>query len=484
MSVGGKQTFLTAYMNYTKIKSANSKGMGSFDSKVDMDHTSSSAAHEVKSGCQQTTKEQDHKFHNYAKLLTSPQSQDQKCKAWLVDTESTVPKISVKSLVVSDKNMDMKAKTAKGPINDSVHRSPVQNKTAPVQEKSPRVKPSRLSLDELQSSPSQNLRQRLNKDVSNSRSKKARSRRGIRFSNSEIKEVRRDPRLRKRKQPEKTSDLDSDSEVSFKPKRRRIDNIGTKRKPPLRQGSKHENSIKGLRLTIAEKRASKRKEKQAKLNTRRKLDSPSRHTRGHGSPRSSARKRDSPRSLIRERDSSRSSTKAQDSPRSAIRGQDSPRSSIRGQESPRSLTRTVADKTLKSLHENFASNGLRRDLRKRLTSPLKKKRRLNSPLKDKNSENIRERKRRKLTSQIIRGRRNPRRNENSVKTKQRITHLQKIDRLSPTRTSPRAKLKQASCHESPSSHKKSTVSSSLQAGKYGKCSKITNMFLFVLNDGQ
>ena len=439
MSGGGKQTFLTAYMNYTKIKSANSKGMGSFDSKVDMDHTSSPAVHEVKSGFQQTTKEQDHKFHNYAKLLKSPQSQDQKCKAWLVDNESTVPKISVKSLVVSDKNMDVKAKTAKGPINESVHRSPVHNKTAPVPEKSPRVQPSRLSLDELQSSPSQNLRQRLNKeDASHSCSKKARSRRGIRFSNSDIKEVRRDPRLRKRKQPEKTSDLDSDSEVSFKPKRRRIEKMCTKRMPPSRQGSKHENSIKGLRQTIAEKRASKRKEKQAKLNTLRKLDSPSRHTRGHDSPRSSARKRDSPRS------------------------------SIRGQESPRSLTRTVADKTLKSLHENFASNGLRRDLRKRLTSPLKKKRRLNSPLKDKNSENIRERKRRKLTSQIIRGRRNPRRNENSVKTKQRVSHLQKIDRLSPTRTSPRAKLKQASCYESPSSHKKSTVSSSPQAGTCGK----------------
>ena len=402
-------TFLN--QNYTSIKSSvASKSMGSIDSKIIMDGPRSSPMPcEVESSYFETELEPCDKFPSLGKCLNSPQSKSQKCKAWLVD--SAIQNAGVKKFSSPEKNSDLKRK--------SPNRSPLQKNLALVHGNSPKSKSSPATLNALESSPSQNLRQRVKKDISRSTYRKSKLVKGIRFHDSENNEVRRNLRLRKRKQPEKEVDSDSDSEISFKPKRRKINNnIAYKMVPLKTRGRKDRKEIKGLRRSIAEKRASKRNENQTKLNNELKqLDSLSEWRKPSRIQRK--RKRES--------------------------------------DSPRSSPRTKADKAITSSfwEENFENKKVKRDLRKRSDSPLKRK----------FSENMIERKRRKMKSGKIIRMHNMSENENVVATKHRDTTSKKVNSPIATRTSPRTKLDQKLCQEDSPSQQKSTLNSSL-TGKY------------------
>ena len=329
MSQKGEQTsFLSAFLSYAKVNTpVNVRSMGLLDSKISTDGmktgNSSPKSGDIKSKL--FKKESDlppEKLTALNTFINSPEKKQQRGKDWLVDfsletgikkspssksvkglkekqseehsninaTMSKSPaKIIVQAVDAADNKSPVKAN--KSPVKAS--KSPVKAKKSPVKAntelvvRSPKVRCNRLSLKDMKSSPSQNLRRRIQKvnlrqriqkdDDPKSESSDTKSRlvRKIKFQKDKNSEMRRKLRNRKRKLVDEPIESDTDSEISFKPKakRRKVNLADTYKMAPLScnsplqtRGRKLANAVRGLHKTITEKRELKKLQKEIKQN--------------------------------------------------------------------------------------------------------------------------------------------------------------------------------------------------------------------------
>lgn len=280
MSQRAEQTsFFSAFLNYAKVNtSVTSKSMGSLDSKIGADGMKSGNSCNSPRSCEikcrsfkKETELSSEKSTVIKKFLSSPEKKLQRENDWLIDFNLHVEKAGTKKQTCPKTVKELSEKESENQIGGTMSHSPAKHKvTAP--RKSPKHDCSSLSAKDLQSSPSQNLRQRIKKDSkSQNDSSKSKSVCGIQFNKDENSGVRRNLRPGKRKRQEEHVASDTDSEISFKPmpKRRRVNLTDTYKMAPLSplqtRGRKLAKAVKGLQKTITEKREFKKLEKQTRL---------------------------------------------------------------------------------------------------------------------------------------------------------------------------------------------------------------------------
>ena len=321
---GDQASFLSAFLNYAKVSTpVNVRSMGLLDSQKSTDGvktgSSSPKSGEIKSRL--FNKESDiptEKLTALNTFINSPEKKLQRGKDWLVDftleagnkkspcskgvkslKEKTSEKLStcsaniamnrspkikpLETLSVAVNKSPGRANKSPGRANKSpikANKSPVKHNKSPVKVstslivKSPKVRCKRLSLKDLESSPSQNLRHRIQKEDKPRSGTKSRLVREIEFQEDENSEMRQKLRKRKRKsEVEEPVESDSESEITFKPKakRRKLNLSDTYKMAPLScnsplqtRGRKLARAVRGLNKTITEKRDLKKREKETK----------------------------------------------------------------------------------------------------------------------------------------------------------------------------------------------------------------------------
>ena len=311
---GDQASFLSAFLNYAKVNTpVNVRSMGLLDPQISTDGvktgSSSPKSGEIKSRL--FKKESDlptEKLTALNTFINSPEKKMQRGKDWLVDfsleaenkkspcskgvknvKERSSEKLSHANIALnkSPKIKPLEALSVavnKSPVRANkspfkANKSPLKTNKSPLKVdmslivKSPKVKCKRLSLKDLESSPSQNLRHRIQKDKPRSE-RKSRMVREIEFQKDENSEMRQKLRKRKRKsEVEEPVESDSDSEVTFKPKakRRKLNLADTYKMAPLScdsplqtRGRKLASAVRGLNKAIREKRDLKKREKETK----------------------------------------------------------------------------------------------------------------------------------------------------------------------------------------------------------------------------
>ena len=318
---GDQASFLSAFLNYAKVNTpVNVRSMGLLDPQISTDGvktgSSSPKSGEIKSRL--FKKESDlptEKLTALNTFINSPEKKMQRGKDWLVDFSleaenkkspcskgvknvkersseklshanialNKSPKIKpLEALSVAVNKCPVRANKSPFKANKSplkTNKSPLKTNKSPLKVdmslivKSPKVKCKRLSLKDLESSPSQNLRHRIQKDKPRSE-RKSRMVREIEFQKDENSEMRQKLRKRKRKsEVEEAVESDSDSEITFKPKakRRRLNLADTYKMAPLSgnsplqtRGRQLASAVRGLNKTIREKRDLKKREKETK----------------------------------------------------------------------------------------------------------------------------------------------------------------------------------------------------------------------------
>ena len=308
---GGQASFLSAFLNYAKVSTpVNVRSIGLVDSQTSTGGVKTGSCSpksgEIKS--RYFKKESDlptEKLTALNTFINSPEKKQHRDKGWLVDFTLESGKKSPRSKGVKsvkektpDKRNSANIVMNKSPkikpletLSVAVNKSPLKGNKSPLKAnkspvkvdtslivKSPKVQCSRLSLKDLESSPSQNLRHRPQREEKTRSDTKPKLVREIEFQKDENSEMKQKLRKRKRKSEEEEEEQelsDSDSEVTFKPKakRRKINLADTYKMAPLSsnsplqtRGRKLASAVRGLNKTITEKRDLKKREKETKLN--------------------------------------------------------------------------------------------------------------------------------------------------------------------------------------------------------------------------
>ena len=308
---GDQASFLSAFLSYAKVSTpVNVRSIGLVDPQASTGGVKTGSCSpksgEIKS--RYFKKESDlptEKLTALNTFINSPEKKQQRDKGWLVDftlepgkksprskgvrslKEKTPDKLKSANIVMNKSPKIKPLETLSVAVNKSplkgnksplkANKSPVKVDTSLIVKKSPKVQCSRLSLKDLESSPSQNLRHRPQKEEKTRSDTKPKLVQKIEFQKDENSDMKQKLRKRKRKlEEEEEQELsDSDSEVTFKPKakRRKINLADTYKMAPLSsnsplqtRGRKLASAVRGLNKTITEKRDLKKREKETKLN--------------------------------------------------------------------------------------------------------------------------------------------------------------------------------------------------------------------------